>query len=567
MKKSIVVIVQKIIARVVLCWTTFRPLTNTEKEFIKINSSFWKQYKPEQEVYKNKYIFVVPEQYPLIMVGNTHIASFIAKEKKLKLLFLVRSRFCISVKKVLSSFPNVVFIYEDNVHYLFFRVYSFFQARCLIRKLKEPKDILELTFDGIKIGDLIYDSFLSCGFATLRSTYLKSRILRKNIEKFFYMRNIIKDIIKRYKIDVSLVSHEIGIDGGVFFKYLLNNGITVWIRGGTLRKYRMADMIRECIIMRHECFMTPEKKYIDFMKSNSSYFLPMANSVLNKRLNSEESIPKPSLAYCREKKVFYSKQDFNEELKLDINKKNVFVMLHAFNDFPHMYGFMIYRDYYEWLEKILEVCKEVDSVNWIFKEHPYSKYYLTKDLNLNNIFLDISLPHIRFISENTNFNTSSLKFVADVILTCIGTAGLEYSAFGIPCVLGGNTFYSGYGFTKEPKTDMEFQDILRNINFLPRLSEEQINIAKLIAFFVFELVEVTKFPDPFATVCTYDIDEQKTFSAEEAFKKIIKRRKESSQEAKNNYIKFLNEFINNENFVQFLDLDKYKFFREMLKEQ
>ena len=563
-KNPVVVIAKKTITRLASFWSAFHPLTAAEKEFIQINLDFWKENKQKHKVSKNRYVLIVPESYPLILVGNAHIASFIAEEKGLRPLFLVPSRFHRGMRKVLSSFPDAAFIYENDLNYLFLRIHSYFKARRLIRKLKGPEDVLELKFDGIRAGDLIYDSFLTDGFATLSDAHLKNKKLKRAVARFFYIKGLTKDIVKKYKIDVALLSHAAGVKGGVFYRYLLDSGIPVWLRGGTLRKYGTADMIRERATMRHENVITPERRYIDFMKTKSDYFLPLADTALDKRLSNEAFAYKRFSAYSVEKKIFCSKEELSGWLKLDVNKKNVFVMLHAFNDFPHTYGSMIYKDYYEWFENVLTVCKEVSSVNWIFKEHPHSKYYFTEDLDLKGVFSGINLPHVRFISASEDFNTASLKHTADVVLTCIGTAGLEYSAFGIPCVLGGNAFYSGYGFTIEPKTDAEFQDILRSINLLPRLSEEQITMAKLVAFFVFELAEATKIPDPFRTVCSCDIDEQKNLTAEEAFRKIISGRIESSQEDKNNYVNSLKEFIDNDDFTQFIDLDKYKIFRDIL---
>ena len=50
-----------------------------------------------------------------------------------------------------------------------------------------------------------------------------------------------------------------------------------------------------------------------------------------------------------------------------------------------------------------------------------------------------------------------MRYLADAIITCISTAGLEYSAQGIPCVLGGEGGYSGLGFTIKPNDVGEYE--------------------------------------------------------------------------------------------------------------
>ena len=234
-------------------------------------------------------------------------------------------------------------------------------------------------------------------------------------------------------------------------------------------------------------------------------------------------------------------------------------MMHAFNDYPNSFGVSIYRDYYQWFQAVLEIAQNNDSVNWIFKEHPGAKYYPTKDINLNTIFGKVLNKNIKFIEANANFNTSSLRYIADVICTCIGTAGLEYAAFGIPCVLGGKSWYSGFGFTIEPINENEFIEILRNIANVERLNIDQIDMAKIISYLSFEILEITNFSDPFATIVSYDVEALVKMSAGEIFKSIVDKRVNSSMAEKEKYIKSIKEFIINPDCTQFIDFEKYPF--------
>jgi hypothetical protein len=236
--------------------------------------------------------------------------------------------------------------------------------------------------------------------------------------------------------------------------------------------------------------------------------------------------------------------------------------MHAFNDYPNTFGLSIYRDYYQWFQAVLNIAQLNESVNWIFKEHPGAKYYPTKDINLKTIFNKIKTKNIRFIEANANFNTSSLRYVADVICTCIGTAGLEYSAFGIPCILGGKSWYAGFGFTIEPNNEEEFVEIMRNIGDIERLNNNQTDMAKIIAFLSFEIFDITKFSDPFGTMVTFDADAQKAMTSEEIFKTIVIKKTISSVDEKILYVNSFKRFINNQDFTQFIDQEKYAIFKE-----
>jgi hypothetical protein len=136
----------------------------------------------------------------------------------------------------------------------------------------------------------------------------------------------------------------------------------------------------------------------------------------------------------------------------------------------------------------------------------------------------------------------------------------------VPCVLGGQSWYSGFGFTIDPRTDEEFKRILIGIDKLPRLNKEQTDMAKLIALFCFDIIGYTNFPDPFRTVPTYDAEEQSSFSCEQLFARIIEYRLKSSAAEKNKYIESIKEFIFNPNYEQFLNLEKYKIFQEAISQ-
>ena len=303
-----------------------------------------------------------------------------------------------------------------------------------------------------------------------------------------------------------------------------------------------------------------------FRSRKSEYFIPLAEKHMQNRLDNVSNDWGIKLSYSISKKVYNNKNDFNALYGLESNKRNIFIMLHAFNDYPHQLGFLVYKDYCEWFKVILSIAKENNNANWIFKEHPESIYYSTKDINLEQLFSGIKNKNIVFLDRDADFNTSSLCHVCDVLCTCIGTAGIEYSTFGIPCVLGGRSWYSGFGFTVEPKTDSEFKDIINNINNITHLSIEQTNIAKLVAYFVFNVLEVTKFPDPFGTLVTSDLGDQRSLSIKKIFDIIISHRSKSSLEEKIRYINSIKNFIFNSGITQFIDYKENPFFEEVDKD-
>jgi hypothetical protein len=170
-------------------------------------------------------------------------------------------------------------------------------------------------------------------------------------------------------------------------------------------------------------------------------------------------------------------------------------MLHAFNDYPHSHFAkpMLFQDYYWWFRRTLEIALETLHVNWVFKEHPAASYYLTRDVDLHQFFAGVKAENACFLPARANFNARSIPYLAHAIVTCVGTAGLEYATCGIPCVLGGESGYSGLGFTIEPESQEVYAACLRGIDQIPRLTSEQVARAKLAAYFNFCVMESARF--------------------------------------------------------------------------
>lgn len=529
----------------------------SEKQFIKLNNDYWTGSSSNNTTPLKSFIFVHYELYPLALIGNLHIASTLAMVNKAGIVLVVPSYFDKGSKEVIKSFPNVFIEYEDNPRYLLYRAFGYVQAFWTLRNLKTPEDVLSFFCDGVQFGDALYDTFLAKGFATLNK--IDKRIILNILASFFYQRAKTKWVLNKYTVVSGFSAHIVGISGAVFLRYLLKSNIQVYIRETSLKKYNSLDMI-------HECGGTPDPRYIDFMRNRLEYFVARGESALENRLGNKNTAEIDHLAYKSGKTIYTSREDFARNFELHPAKKNVFVMLHAFNDYPHTYGFMVHQDFYHWFMNILELAKVNREVNWIFKNHPYEQYYPT-DVSVGDIFSAIDEPHICYMPANVNFNTASLCHIGDAVITCLGTAGLEYSGFGIPCILAARCWYSGLGFTREPANLNEFENELKTIANLPRLNDTQIATAKVMAYFSFEVLNYLKFADPFRTIATYNMDEARAFTNDEMFDAILNFRAQSTEAEKRAYMASLCEFIQDPNWTQFVDFVKHKELRGALNHQ
>jgi hypothetical protein len=460
-------------------------IIKSQKEFSNANAAFWESEFPSLSSQDNaEYILVRVEDHAITNLCNASLGAMIASIRKKRLLFLVKSSKS-QIIPVLKSYPQAEIVYLDDLRHHVARKWAILQAEKIYNTLKRkfPADLLDFKIDGIRFGDVVYDSVLAQGYATIDK--IDRRILPA-LRDFFYHRYIVKYLRHRYNISSCLFAHTIGSANSALSRYFLKYGIEVIARVGayqfTIKKYQSLDDVWDYP-------GTPERKFFQkAMADQDGKYLKEADDYLESRFEKKINHPAVDVAFDKTKKMYQNRDSFCNNYGLDPSKPIVFVMLHAFNDYPHSHfrRRMIFTDYYHWFINTLQIAKQVRSVNWIFKQHPVDeKYYKTQDLNLKQLFQQIREDNILLFSSDEDFNAQSIRFLADVLITCIGTAGMEYSAYGIPCILGGESPYSGFGFAIEPEDRAQYETYLQHIHDIPKLTDQQVKTAKTVAYLYF----------------------------------------------------------------------------------
>ena len=71
----------------------------------------------------------------------------------------------------------------------------------------------------------------------------------------------------------------------------------------------------------------------------------------------------------------------------------------------------------------------------------------------------------------------------DYLVTTVSTIALEFACFGKRPLICGKTGYSGYGFTKEPKTLKEYFINIKNLDYENILSaRDKLNAQRIYYF-------------------------------------------------------------------------------------
>ncbi len=503
-------------------------------------------------------MLIEASENPVINMCNASFGSIVCHARQLTPLYLLPGWRDRSLRRILESYhPDSHFVYTTAPRFLFGRLLAAVSAFSVWRKLKTPRDILDFRVDGLKFGDIVYDNVLVKGYATIQKVNLDVLCV---LYAFFQHRQMINYIIRRYPLDSFVVSHTIGMFGGTFSRYLLKHQIEVLNRIGSheilVQKYRSSADVGFYPVK-------PEWHHFEYlMNLPDDVVLPLANAYLDERHNQQISHLAVELAFNKNKRIYDDRDQFCRVKGFDPTKKLAFVMLHAFNDHPHSHFSkpLEFQDYFDWFERTLRVAQTVDSVNWVFKEHPAAAYYRTKDVDLHAIFGSVSQPNIIFLDADADFNALSIRFLADAIVTCLGTAGMEYACVGIPCLLGGESPYSGFGFAIEPHTVADYEALLRGLDKIGRLTPEQMKAAKIVTYFELSMLNRAQY-----LFCPqYDYRQIAAMSSSKMLADAADWIRRADVGALNRQVDVLSEFVKDSTRTQFIDFDCHPYMRGVI---
>lgn len=441
-------------------------VTKEEADFISVNSNVWSVTSTNVNIKEND-VKVIVEGFldcPVSIVEKSRIAKAIEGKTGFKSVVLVRG--------LSEGASNVVHIYRsfniENFYYWwrnYFNplaiLYSLFYAVKTFLITKNGAGLISLVHQDTLIGDLVYDTLIR--FNPNRYTIDKLQIkkdFRLIFRAFFTFYN--NDVVlKKYKPKFLVTSHNVYAEFGLLSRQANKAGVHVLLKDLDVYKFYHSSM------NINEHFLKISIDMFNRAKEDNSV-LPLAYEYFYSRINGKVEQIDAINAY-KNKKI-YSHLDVVNLFNNKINRKlkNVIVMSHAFSDAPHVGEGILFKDYYDFLEKTLIRLNEVNDINCFVKTHP-SSYMWNEKGGVEQLVENNNLKKIYILPND--FNSKSIIDIADCIVTAKGTAGLEFSCVGIPAVTCGKGYYHGFGITMEPNTIDEYYKMLDNISKLDRLDK------------------------------------------------------------------------------------------------
>ena len=367
-------------------------------------------------------------------------------------------------EKMYKAFDDVYLAFGEKV--LFRNVHSYRDKNKVdevfntIKKTILTKyDVINITIEDIKIGDLIYDTYLrfrSKPTVDIEDSYL-DKVIIESINIFYN----VKDLIATGKIKALVNSYTTYIHHGIIVRLFQKNKIPVY----TVVAYY--SLIHKSI-----------PQYPSF--SNNYFLFPKTFNLLDNKaerlMSVKEQFERRFSGAIDAATVYMKESAFsnteNETLKNIEWNNTVVVLAHCFFDSPHIYRDLIFPDFYEWIIFTLDELSKNEKATILVKPHPNGfngndeifEGLQEKYKNTNIIFIDKKTSQLQIINSKPK-----------TIITAYGTAAAEFAYQGFPVLTIYDNPFSSYNFTHMAKTIQEYKLLLQNVLNLPsKQNKEQI---------------------------------------------------------------------------------------------
>ena len=305
-----------------------------------------------------------------------------------------------------------------------------------IVKLKTKKDIHNLKYNGIKIGDLIYDTFLR--YKNTPTINLKDPFLIEIYAKIIFSFEKLKKIKNKTACKLFFTNQLSYIHHGFPSRFFISKNIKVKYFGGKasyLSDHNINNYWHSYNFRKFPQIFKNLKNKKEKIKEGKQLLI---NKFKGKIIPQETSILKKSA--------------YEKNIRQKINNFKGVIFLHCFVDAPTGRGKCLFNDFYEWTDETLNFLeKQKLSHKIAVKPHPYSKDVSSEtELNFKKKY-----PNFVWLSKkisNKQIFSKKLKFG----ISALGTVLPEIAYHKIFCMSAGMHPSMAYNFVYRPKTKKEY---------------------------------------------------------------------------------------------------------------
>ncbi len=313
-------------------------------------------------------------------------------------------------------------------------------------RISSKRDLLNFTYRGIHIGDLIYDTYLSesrSPTVNFTDQMLYSVFSDACAATDYWIR-----LVDSGKVAAVCVSHTV-YKYGIPARVCIFNQVPAY--QVTLNSIYSLNQSRQ---LAHLDFLDYPVVFDKIAGDKKLRALMAGKDRITQRITQGQS---PELNYLPVSA--YSPISGTEKPVLNSSGKfKVLIATHDFYDSPHCNGVTLFEDFHVWLTAIANLSSET-KFEWYIKNHPFLRGDGEKVVQE----LVSSFPNIKLIPPLTS-HQQLVKEGIGAVLTVYGTIGSEYAALGLKVVNAcAMNPHCAYSFNFNPKTINELEKIVMSL--------------------------------------------------------------------------------------------------------
>ena len=334
----------------------------------------------------------------------------------------------------------------DTVHDLKNRSNS--KAIEIFNSLLTKQDLLDLYLDGVKCGDLIYDTYLR--YRVQPTVDLKDYYLCYLIDCTFDAIKASRSIFSENNYQIFLTNYTSYIQHGIPTRVALDMGVEVYSAGNLSQFFKRLS--KEDSLHTSAHWMYKEK----FRRiPNPEIARREAKSMLEYRFSG--GVDKATM-YMKSSAFIES----GEEVPLGVEGV---VFLHDFFDSPHCHRWMLFPDFLDWARYTLQVIED-HKLPIAIKPHP-NQLPESRDVVMQ---LKADFPNVLWLPVTLS-NRKIFKSGIKCGISVYGTILHELAFNGIPSLAAGDHPHTAFDISITPQTIDEYRTKLINFRKLEQTKE------------------------------------------------------------------------------------------------
>jgi hypothetical protein len=312
------------------------------------------------------------------------------------------------------------------------------------RNLGSKEALVELTVSGIKLGDLIYDTYVR--FKPGKTVNLNSLYLWVVIWQALRDLRAARGYMFSAKPQMLLTNYSCYVQHGIAARVALSAGVKVVTFGNYQTLYKQlnaADWVHT---------QNPDDYRSGFGRlDNAPGKLAEAESALAARVAGKID---SATAYMR-RSAYASKAQLPQGIA-----GSPVLFLHDFFDSPHCYRWMIFPDFWEWARFTLNLARQA-GIKLFVKPHP-NQIESSKSI-VEKLMKDY--PDSIWLSSDTS-NAQLAEAGAACAISVYGTVAHEMAYLGVPSIAAGHNPHIAFEFAHTARSIAEYARLVENYRSL-----------------------------------------------------------------------------------------------------